>query len=133
MIVIDGDGSLLGSAILPVIAAAAPANLTVVALDNGVFGSTGNQPRPGQDTADLALMALGAGFTQSVTVHEACELETALVDAVGKGPSFIHTRICPGNSDVPNIPLSPEQIRDRFMGAFSQTIVRRQTGKRRSC
>jgi sulfopyruvate decarboxylase subunit beta len=118
VIVIDGDGSLLGSALLPVIASVVPKNLTIVALDNGVFGSTGNQPRPGQDTADLALMAVGAGFVHSVTVHEPWELEVALASKSGKGPLFIHTRIRPGNSDVPNIPLSPDQIRDRFMTTF---------------
>jgi sulfopyruvate decarboxylase subunit beta len=119
VIVIDGDGSLLGSAILPVIAAAGPKNLTIACLDNGVFGSTGNQPRPGQDTADLALMALGAGFVHSSTVHEAWELEAALAARKSDGPSFIHARIRPGNSDVPNIPLSPAQIRDRFIAALS--------------
>ncbi|MGA2161735.1 MAG: sulfopyruvate decarboxylase subunit beta [Methanoregula sp.] len=118
VIVIDGDGSLLGSAILPVIAAAGPKNLTIACLDNGVFGSTGNQPRPGQDTADLALMALGAGFARTWTVHESWELEAALAAKTGDGPSFVHVRIRPGNSDVPNIPLSPEQIRDRFMAAL---------------
>jgi sulfopyruvate decarboxylase len=120
VIVIDGDGSLLGSAILPVIAAAGPENLTIACLDNGVFGSTGNQPRPGQDTADLALMALGAGFTRTWTVHEPWELEAALAAKTGDGPSFIHVRIRPGNSDVPNIPLSPAQIRDRFMAALTR-------------
>jgi sulfopyruvate decarboxylase subunit beta len=116
--VIDGDGSLLGSAILPVIAASGRDNLTIVCLDNGVFGSTGNQPRPGQDSADLALMALGAGFTHVATVHEPGELEAALAAKTGAGPSFVHVRIRPGNSDVPNIPLSPAQIRDRFMAAL---------------
>ena len=115
VIVLDGDGSLLGSSILPVIGAAAPANLTVVGLDNGVFGSTGNQPRPGCDTADLALMAMAAGFNQSITVHEPRELEAAIGSSARNGPSFIHARIQPGNSNVPNIPLRPEQIRDRFM------------------
>ena len=118
VIVIDGDGSLLGSAILPVIAAAGPKNLTIACLDNGVFGSTGNQPRPGQDTADLALMALGAGFVHSTTVHEPGELEDALASRKSDGPAFIHARIRPGNSDVPNIPLSPSQIRERFMAAL---------------
>jgi len=122
VIVIDGDGSLLGSAILPVIAAAGPKNLTIACLDNGVFGSTGNQPRPGQDTADLALMALGAGFTRSLTVHEPWELEAALAAKTGDGPSFVHVRIRPGNSNVPNIPLSPVQIRDRFMAALQRSV-----------
>jgi sulfopyruvate decarboxylase subunit beta len=132
-IVIDGDGSLLGSAILPVIAASGRDNLTIVCLDNGVFGSTGNQPRPGQDTADLALMALGAGFTRSLTVHEPWELEAALAAKTGDGPSFIHVRIRPGNSDVPNILLSPAQIRDRFMAALkkpeSKVVVGNAIGK----
>ena len=120
MIVIDGDGSLLGSSILPVIGAAAPENLTIVGLDNGVFGSTGNQPRPGCDTADLGLMARAAGFERTATVHEPGELGDVLQDIAGNGPSFIHVRILPGNSTVPNIPLSPEQIRDRFATALSK-------------
>ena len=115
VIVIDGDGSLLGSSILPVIAAAAPKNLTIVGLDNGVFGSTGNQPRPGCETADLRLMAMGAGFDSTWTVHNSEELEDAVQQSAGAGPCFIHARILPGNKDVPNIPLSPLQIRDRFM------------------
>jgi sulfopyruvate decarboxylase subunit beta len=119
VIVIDGDGSLLGSAILPVIAAAGPKNLTIACLDNGVFGSTGNQPRPGQDSADLALMALGAGFAHASTVHENWEFQAALSQKNREGPTFIHARIRPGNSEVPNIPLSPEKIRDRFVAALS--------------
>ncbi|HXW99391.1 MAG TPA: sulfopyruvate decarboxylase subunit alpha, partial [Methanomicrobiales archaeon] len=77
VIVLDGDGSLLGSSLLPVIAAAAPPGLTIVALDNGVFGSTGNQPRPGRDRADLRLMAAGAGIDHTWTVHDIAELGEA--------------------------------------------------------
>ena len=118
VIVLDGDGSLLGSSILPVIVAAAPANLTIVALDNGVFGSTGNQPRPGCETADLRLMALGAGFQRTWTVHETGELGEAVSASADGGPSFIHARILPGNREVPNIPLEPAGLRDRFMGVL---------------
>jgi sulfopyruvate decarboxylase subunit beta len=119
VIVLDGDGSLLGSSILPVIAAAAPRNLTILGLDNGVFGSTGSQPRPGCDTADLRLMAIGAGFEQIWTVHEPHELDAAIHASSCNGPAFIHARILPGNRDVPNIPLSPAQIRDRFGIVFT--------------
>jgi sulfopyruvate decarboxylase len=119
VIVLDGDGSLLGSSILPVIGAAAPENLTIVGLDNGVFGSTGNQPRPGGDTADLRLLALGSGFRQTWTVHEPEELVAALSASAGNGPAFIHARIRPGNSNVPDIPLEPSQIRDRFRSAMA--------------
>jgi sulfopyruvate decarboxylase subunit beta len=131
VIVLDGDGSLLGSALLPVIGAAAPKNLTIVALDNEVFGSTGNQPRPGADTADLRLMALAAGFEHTWTVHEPMELEAAISASARNGPAFIHARIKPGNSDVPNIPLGPAQIRDRFMDALHRTgCNQRQSGVR---
>ncbi|MDD1693394.1 MAG: sulfopyruvate decarboxylase subunit beta [Methanoregula sp.] len=119
VVVLDGDGSLLGSSILPVIAAAKPQNLTIACLDNGVFGSTGNQPRPGCDTADLRLMALGAGFDKTWTAHTRQELETAFHASAGNGPAFIHARIKPGNSDVKNIPLGPNEIRDRFMQALA--------------
>lgn len=122
VIVLDGDGSLLGSSILPVIGAAAPENLTIIGLDNGVFGSTGNQPRPGGDTADLRLLALGSGFRQTWTVHEPEELAAALSATARNGPSFIHARIRPGNSDVPDIPLEPAQIRDRFRAALANGL-----------
>lgn len=122
VIVLDGDGSLLGSSILPVIAAAAPPNLTIIGLDNGVFGSTGSQPRPGYDTADLRLLAMGAGFEHTWTTHEPEELEAAFSAAAGAGPSFIHARIRPGNRNVQNIPLDPAQIRDRFMGALMKPV-----------
>ncbi|HUH79518.1 MAG TPA: sulfopyruvate decarboxylase subunit beta [Methanoregula sp.] len=123
VVVLDGDGSLLGSSVLPVIAAAGPANLTIVALDNGVFGSTGNQPRPGGDIVDLRLMAMAAGFGLTWTVHEPRELGVALEASAGRGPAFIHARIRPGNSDVKNIPLSPAEIRDRFMAALGKREI----------
>lgn len=121
VIVLDGDGSLLGSSVLPVIAAASPGNLTVVCLDNGVFGSTGNQPRPGRDRTDLRLMAIGAGFDHTWTVHTREELGEALLSGKS-GPKFIHARISPGNRDVPTIPLTPIEIRDRVMSAIGSSV-----------
>ncbi|MDD1695216.1 MAG: sulfopyruvate decarboxylase subunit beta [Methanoregula sp.] len=123
VIVLDGDGSLLGSSILPVIAAAKPQNLTIICLDNGVFGSTGNQPRPGCDTADLRLIAMGAGFEHTWTTHTREELEAVFTASAGCGPSFIHARIQPGNSNVPNIQPGPVAIRDRFMAALKNNSV----------
>jgi len=52
-------------------------------------------------------------------------LGTAILPAVaavcseeGKGPLFVHILIRPGNTPVRNIPLSPEAIRDRLIGAL---------------
>jgi len=116
VIVIDGDGSLLGSSILPVIAASAPKNLTVVCLDNGTFGSTGNQPTCACTGADLEVAAVAAGFRRTCTVADEGEIAAALDDP-SPGPAFVRVLIRPGNADVPNIPLSPAEIRDRFMAA----------------
>ena len=45
VIVIDGDGSLLmNPGTLATAASLAPKNLTILAIDNGAYGSTGNQP-----------------------------------------------------------------------------------------
>jgi len=116
VVVIDGDGSLLGTAILPVIASMSPQNLTIICLDNGTFGSTGNQITQGYATTDLAQIAQAAGISHTRQVQTKADLTAAIQDRT-PGPRFIHTIIRPGNADVPNIPLSPVEIRNRFMQA----------------
>jgi sulfopyruvate decarboxylase beta subunit len=121
-IVIDGDGSLLGTAILPVIAAKKPRNLTIICLDNGVFGSTGNQMTPAYRQVDLELSARACGFEHTIKVTSAEEIGRAIA-SLKQGPSFIHAVIRPGNSDVPNIPLTPHEIRDRFMNTIRNDAI----------
>jgi len=121
-IVIDGDGSLLGTAILPVIAAKKPRNLTIICLDNGVFGSTGNQMTPSYRQVDLELYARACGFEQTEKVTSAEEIGRAIASHE-QGPSFIHVVIRPGNSEVPNIPLTPLEIRDRFMNTIRPDVI----------
>ncbi|MDO9549537.1 MAG: sulfopyruvate decarboxylase subunit beta [Methanoregula sp.] len=120
--VIDGDGSLLGTAILPVIAAKKPHNLTIICLDNGVFGSTGNQMTPAYRQVDLELYARACGFEQTVKVTSAEEIGGAIA-SLEQGPSFMHVVIRPGNSEVPNIPLTPHEIRDRFMNTIRSDAI----------
>ncbi len=115
--VIDGDGSLLGSSVLPVIGEEQPRNLRIICLDNGTFGSTGNQPSPASGRADLATIAYGSGIQSPFTVSEKSKL-VELLNSDIPGPLFIRFIINPGNSSVPNIPLSPIEIRERFMGAI---------------
>ncbi len=114
VIVLDGDGSLLGTAILPVVAAENPENLTVIALDNGAFGSTGMQQTHSWTTCDLELIAKGAGIGNTLKAASAGELREGFLNR-GKGPSFIHANIRPGNTDAPNLDMTPEEIRERFM------------------
>jgi sulfopyruvate decarboxylase subunit beta len=117
VVVLDGDGSLLGTAVLPVVAAEAPENLTIVCLDNGAFGSTGNQPTPASGLVDMELLARAAGIRRTCKVQDERELADAWENR-GRGPNFIHVVLKPGNAPVPNIPLAPAEIRKRFMRAL---------------
>lgn len=117
VVVLDGDGSLLGTAVLPVVAAEAPENLTIVCLDNGAFGSTGGQPTPAAGLVDMELLARAAGIRNTCKVQDERELEEAW-EGRGRGPTFIHVVLAPGNAQVPNIPLSPVEIRERFVQAL---------------
>ena len=117
--VIDGDGSILGTGILPVIGAGQPENLTIFCLDNGAFGSTGNQLTPAYRDTDLELLAIASGFRHTIKAQSEKELET-VIGRLGRGPNFVHVLLKPGNALVKNIPLSPHEIRDRFMAAVKQ-------------
>ncbi|MDD2627214.1 MAG: hypothetical protein PHI87_06690, partial [Candidatus Methanomethylophilus sp.] len=81
----------------------------IMALDNGTFGSTGNQISPAYETADIGMLARAAGIS---SVERAVSPED-ISRAVAKGTSFVHLLIRPGNSASPNISLSPEEIRSR--------------------
>ncbi|MBP8675522.1 MAG: hypothetical protein KBH53_00590, partial [Methanoculleus sp.] len=119
IVVLDGDGSLLGTAVLPVVAAEAPKNLTIVCLDNGAFGSTGNQPTPASGLVDMELLARAAGIRNTCKVQDEEELEEAW-ESRGRGPNFIHVVLNPGNAPVGNIPLAPAEIRERFVRALGR-------------
>jgi len=116
VVVLDGDGSMLGTAVLPVVAEENPSNLTIICLDNGVFGSTGNQCTPAGKKVDLELAARAYGIRNTCSVHTAEELKSAFVSFQPDGPRFIHVIIRPGNTGAPNISLSPRDIRNRVMG-----------------
>jgi sulfopyruvate decarboxylase beta subunit len=111
--VLDGDGSLLMNPnVLCSIAQQARDNLTVVALDNGTYGSTGDQCTASQKL-DLELLARGFGIEHTSKVNTAEDLLTALQLPIG--PKFIHAVIKPGNANVPDLPCSATQIKRRFM------------------
>ncbi len=105
VVVIDGDGSLLmNPGTLATAAALAPKNLTILAIDNGAYGSTGNQPTLAAKGVDLELLAQGFGIRNTMKAASAAETEAAL-SKVGAGLTFIHLLAVPGNKDVP--PAAP--------------------------
>jgi sulfopyruvate decarboxylase subunit beta len=115
--VIDGDGSLLmnPNAMISV-ADLNPKNLTIIAIDNAAYGSTGNQETCTLRQVDLEFMAKGCGMADTVKVHTGDELKKALERKAG----FIHVIAKPVNAKCPEIPFSAKEIRDRFMGALRE-------------
>lgn len=111
VIVIDGDGSLLmnmGS--LATIFANNPRNLTWIVIDNGAYGSTGNQDTYAQEI-DLVDVARGVGFKNSYYFDDINLKEFIKSEDV----SFIVYNTEPGNSTAPIIDLTPIEIKNRFM------------------
>lgn len=111
VVVIDGDGSLLmnmGS--LVTIFANNPRNLTWIVIDNGAYGSTGNQDTYAQEL-DLVDVARGVGFKNSYNFEDINLKEFIKSDDV----SFIVYKCEAGNSTAPIIDLGPITIKNRFM------------------
>lgn len=114
VIVVDGDGSLLGSSVFPVIVGEMPSNLTILCVDNGTFGSTGNQINPAYDIVDIGVVAQAFGISVD-TVYDA----KGVADAVSRGGMrMVQAMIVPKNSDAKNVPYSAVEIKDRFMDAL---------------
>jgi sulfopyruvate decarboxylase len=116
VVVIDGDGSLLmNPGTLATAASIAPKNLTIIAIDNGAYGSTGNQPTLTGNCVDLEAVARGFGFRNTVKAAN----EEEIIDVMkkpGEGLAFIHVLAIPGNRDVPNIPIHHLEIKKQVQG-----------------
>jgi sulfopyruvate decarboxylase beta subunit len=118
VVVIDGDGSLLANlGTLSTIALAKPRNMTILAVDNGVHGTTGNQPTATKFCVDLELTARGLGFKKTYKAASREEIFSVL-QRLDDGPNFVHILAKPGNSNVPNVPLSPLEIKRNVIEAL---------------
>lgn len=121
--VIDGDGSLLMNPnALVGVGTSNPDNLTVIAIDNAAYGSTGNQETITHSQIDLELLAKACGIRNTVKAHSENELKNALLQKAG----FIHVIVKPVNMKCREIPLSANEIKERFMKAIGRTHMRKE-------
>jgi sulfopyruvate decarboxylase beta subunit len=120
VVVIDGDGSLLMNPnALTQITAQWPSNLTIIAVNNGAYGSTGNQETLACGCNDLEVLARGHGIQYTAKAHNGDELVTAYKKLKNMpGPVLIETVVRPVNEAVEEIPLAPVKIKERFMDAL---------------
>ncbi|MEM9870711.1 MAG: sulfopyruvate decarboxylase subunit beta [Pseudomonadota bacterium] len=118
VIAIDGDGSVLTNlGTLPTIANNVADNFVLMIIDNGSYGSTGDQPTYTGKKTSLAGMARAAGCENVVEVQDV-DTGPALETAVASGQMTIMVVKCDsGNAKMPVITMDPVVIRDRFMKA----------------
>ena len=119
-VVFDGDGNVLMSlGILAMVGGLRPHHLIHVVFDNEVYGSTGNQASPSRGVR-LDRVAAAAGYHSSVAVTRASDVEDAVHQALRtEGPHFVLAKVTAQEADVPRIPYSPVEIRDRFRASLA--------------
>jgi thiamine pyrophosphate-dependent acetolactate synthase large subunit-like protein len=116
---IEGDGSLLMNlGCLATIATVAPANLTLIVMDNASYQITGGQPTASAGFTDLVAVARASGIARSDWAQGPDDFVRLVEEGLrGGGPSLIGARI----DDAPAAgqpARDPAQIRDRFMQAL---------------
>jgi len=116
VIAIDGDGSVLTNfGTLPTIANNVADNFVLLIVDNGSYGSTGDQPTYAGRKTSLAAVAQACGC-ENVIECQAEETATVLQNALDSDKMTIIVCKCEsGNIKVPVIDIDPVAIKDRFM------------------
>ena len=116
VIAIDGDGSVLTNfGTLPTIANNVADNFVLLIIDNGSYGSTGDQPTYAGKKTSLTAVAQACGC-ENVVECQAADTANVLQRALDSGQMTIIVCKCEsGNIKVPVIDLDPVVIKHRFM------------------
>jgi len=100
VVVITGDGEMLmGMGSLATVGLQKPGNLTIVVLDNEVYGETGGQASHTAATVDLVGVARNCGIAEARAIATMAEIEafaTSMHD-VASGPRFASIKIDSAN------------------------------------
>ena len=116
VIVIDGDGSILTNmGTLPTIANHDADNYILMIIDNGSYGSTGDQPTYTGKKTSLARVAEACGcenVVECMDVDTGKELQKALDS---KKKTVMVVKCDSGNAKMPVITMGPVIIKQRFM------------------
>ena len=121
VIAIDGDGSVLTNfGTLPTIANNPADNFILLIIDNGSYGSTGDQPTYAGMKTSLAKVAQACGC-DNVVECSAEDTATAVKAALDDDKMTIIVSKCEsGNIKVPVIDMDAPVIRHRFMAEVSR-------------
>ena len=127
VIVCNGDGSMLmnlGS--LVTITSEAPANLTLLIFDNGVYEVTGSQSTPGAREArkdcrdiDFLAVATACGFSSIYGFDEIDHWQAEVRNVIdAAGPTFARLKVAPLEASGPKSPGPGKQRAIEFAAAL---------------
>ena len=118
VLVATGDGELLMNlGALATVGVVRPANLSILCVDNGLYGETGNQQSHTALGVDLAAIAEGAGLAAVRRVEREDQLsEAAQLLRQSNGPCFVLLKV----SGAP-----PPKYKRSFDAAERRSIFRR--------
>ena len=100
VVVITGDGEMLmGMGSLATVGLQKPANLTIVVLDNEVYGETGGQASHTAATVDLVGVARACGIADARAIATMADIGTfaSSMQDVSSGPRFASIKIDSAN------------------------------------
>jgi thiamine pyrophosphate-dependent acetolactate synthase large subunit-like protein len=100
VVVITGDGEMLmGIGSLATVGLQKPGNLTIIVLDNEVYGETGGQASHTASTADLVGVAKACGIAEARSLSTMAEIEafTTPMQEFSSGPRFASIKIDSAN------------------------------------
>ena len=100
VVVITGDGEMLmGMGSLATVGLQKPANLTIVVLDNEVYGETGGQASHTAATVDLVGVAKSCGIADASAMATMAEIEAfaSSMQDTASGPRFASVKIDSAN------------------------------------
>jgi thiamine pyrophosphate-dependent acetolactate synthase large subunit-like protein len=100
VVVITGDGEMLmGMGSLATVGLQKPGNLTIVVLDNEVYGETGGQASHTAGTADLVGIARACGIADARAIATMTDIEgfARSMQDVSSGPRFASIKIDSAN------------------------------------
>ncbi len=108
-----GSMGMASSIGLTTIAHHAPDNYCLIIIDNGSYGSTGNQPTRTAHKTDLGGIARAAGISQVKTVSNLEDLQKTLNSHQNESLVLI-AKTDNSKANVPHIPLLPRFLKMRF-------------------
>jgi thiamine pyrophosphate-dependent acetolactate synthase large subunit-like protein len=121
VVVITGDGEMLmGMGSLATVGLQKPGNLTIIVLDNEVYGETGGQASHTAGNVDLVGVARACGISDARSISTMAEVEafTPSMQDVVSGPRFASIKIDSANLERVLASRDGSYIVTRIRGAL---------------